>query len=403
MFKYGEKWALLLIVLALLFVGCGNGQTEAESSAAQESESSQQQDERESNGSESGDNRRVSVEQLQSQVESVYADSSEAVVNITSQVMSPGVFNQPMPREGAGSGFIYDDSGRVVTNYHVVQNAQSITVSLSNGDVYEASVVGSDPFTDLAVLQIEGDSLPEALSLADSDDLRVGQFVTAVGNPFNFEQTLTFGVISALGRVIRSPGGRFISEAIQTDTPINPGNSGGPLLNLDGEVIGVNSAIISPSGASAGIGFAISANTVSQVIPSLIENGEYPHPWMGIQAINLKPGFVRLLNQTELSIPVEEGVLVVSVLDGSPADDAGIQGGDRQLRLGNLQLPVGGDVIVGLNDAEVGSYKELVVYLETETEIGDTITVHYYRGEDELSAELTVGRRPQDVQANLTQ
>ena len=403
MFKYGNRWALLLIVLALLLVGCGAGQTEAESSAGQESESSQQQEERESNSSESGDETRVSVEQLQSQVESVYADSSEAVVNITSQVMSPGVFNQPRPQEGAGSGFIYDDSGRVVTNYHVVQNAQSISVSLSNGDVYEASVVGSDPFTDLAVLQIEGDSLPEALSLADSDDLRVGQFVTAVGNPFNFEQTLTFGVISALGRVIRSPGGRFISEAIQTDTPINPGNSGGPLLNLDGEVIGVNSAIISPSGASAGIGFAISANTVSQVVPSLINNGEYPHPWMGIQAINLKPGFVRLLNQTELNLPVEEGVLVVSVLDGSPADDAGIQGGDRQLRLGNLQLPVGGDVIVGINDAEVGSYKDLVVYLETETEIGDTITVHYYRGEDELSTELSVGRRPEDVQANLTQ
>lgn len=403
MFKHAEKWALVLIVVALLFVGCGAGQSEAESASEQESENSQQQEEQEPSSSRSDDNSRISVEQLQSQVESVYADSSESVVNITSQVMSPGIFNQPMPQEGAGSGFLYDSSGHVVTNYHVVQNAQSISVSLSNGDVYEASLVGSDPFTDLAVLQIEGDGLPEALSLADTDSLRVGQFVTAVGNPFNFEQTLTFGVISALGRVIRSPGGRFISEAIQTDTPINPGNSGGPLLNLDGEVIGVNSAIISPSGASAGIGFAISANTVSQVVPSLIENGEYPHPWMGIQAINLQPGFVKLLNQTELNIPVQEGVLVVSVLDGSPADSAGIEGGDRQLRLGNLQLPVGGDVIVGINDAEVGSYKELVVYLETETEIGDTITVHYYRGENERTTELTVGRRPQDVQANLTQ
>lgn len=403
MFKHAEKWALVLIVVALLFVGCGAGQSEAESASEQESENSQQQEEQEPSSSRSDDNSRISVEQLQSQVESVYADSSESVVNITSQVMSPGIFNQPMPQEGAGSGFLYDSSGHVVTNYHVVQNAESISVSLSNGDVYEASLVGSDPFTDLAVLQIEGDGLPEALSLADTDSLRVGQFVTAVGNPFNFEQTLTFGVISALGRVIRSPGGRFISEAIQTDTPINPGNSGGPLLNLDGEVIGVNSAIISPSGASAGIGFAISANTVSQVVPSLIENGEYPHPWMGIQAINLQPGFVKLLNQTELNIPVQEGVLVVSVLDGSPADSAGIEGGDRQLRLGNLQLPVGGDVIVGINDAEVGSYKELVVYLETETEIGDTITVHYYRGENERTTELTVGRRPQDVQANLTQ
>ncbi|MFW6337805.1 MAG: S1C family serine protease [Alkalispirochaetaceae bacterium] len=403
MLRNGKRWALLLIVLSLLFVGCGAGQSEAQTVAGEESQSNQQQGERESSNAESQVNTRVSVEQLQGQVEAVYADTSESVVNITSQVMSPGIFNQPTPQEGAGSGFIFDGAGHVVTNYHVVQKAESVSVSLSNGDVHEASVVGSDPFTDLAVLQIEADGLPAALSLADSDNLRVGQFVAAVGNPFNFEQTLTFGVISALGRVIRSPGGRFISEAIQTDTPINPGNSGGPLLNLDGEVIGVNSAIISPSGASAGVGFAISANTVSQVIPSLIENGEYPHPWIGIQAIDLQPGLVRILNQTELTIPVEEGVLVVGTLNGGPAEDAGIQGGERRLRLGNLQIPVGGDVIVGINDAEIESYKDLVIYLETETEIGETITVHYYRGENERSTELSVGRRPEDVQENLTQ
>ncbi|MFP4426639.1 MAG: S1C family serine protease, partial [Spirochaetaceae bacterium] len=395
MLRHGKRWALLLIVLSLLFVGCGAGQSEAQTVAGEESQSNQQQGERESSNAESQVNTRVSVEQLQGQVEAVYADTSESVVNITSQVMSPGIFNQPTPQEGAGSGFIFDGAGHVVTNYHVVQKAESVSVSLSNGDVHEASVVGSDPFTDLAVLQIEADGLPAALSLADSGNLRVGQFVAAVGNPFNFEQTLTFGVISALGRVIRSPGGRFISEAIQTDTPINPGNSGGPLLNLDGEVIGVNSAIISPSGASAGVGFAISANTVSQVVPSLIEDGEYPHPWIGIQAIDLQPGLVRILNQTELTIPVEEGVLVVGTLNGGPAEDAGIQGGERRLRLGNLQIPVGGDVIVGINDAEIESYKDLVIYLETETEIGETITVHYYRGENERSTELSVGRRPE--------
>ncbi len=403
MLRHGKRWALLLTVLSLLFVGCGAGQSEAQTVAGEESQSNQQQGERESSNAESQVNTRVSVEQLQGQVEAVYADTSESVVNITSQVMSPGIFNQPTPQEGAGSGFIFDGAGHVVTNYHVVQKAESVSVSLSNGDVHEASVVGSDPFTDLAVLQIEADGLPAALSLADSGNLRVGQFVAAVGNPFNFEQTLTFGVISALGRVIRSPGGRFISEAIQTDTPINPGNSGGPLLNLDGEVIGVNSAIISPSGASAGVGFAISANTVSQVVPSLIEDGEYPHPWIGIQAIDLQPGLVRILNQTELTIPVEEGVLVVGTLNGGPAEDAGIQGGERRLRLGNLQIPVGGDVIVGINDAEIESYKDLVIYLETETEIGETITVHYYRGENERSTELSVGRRPEDVQENLTQ
>ena len=190
MFKHAEKWALVLIVVALLLVGCGAGQSEAESAPGQESGNSQRQEEQEPSSTRSDDNTWISVEALPRQMESVYADSSESVVNITSQVMSPGIFNQPMPQEGAGSGFLYDSSGHVVTNYHVVQNAQSISVSLSNGDVYEASLVGSDPFTDLAVLQIEGDGLPKALSLADSDSLRVGQFVTAVGNPFNFEQTL---------------------------------------------------------------------------------------------------------------------------------------------------------------------------------------------------------------------
>lgn len=401
MHKQRGKLLLTLATAAFLLTGCGGQGPEAQSSDGGESEQSQER--QQSTQAQSSEGTQVSVEQLQSQVESVYAESSDSVVNITSQVMNPGIFNRPTPQQGAGSGFIFDGSGHVVTNYHVVQNAQAVSVSLSNGDMYEAEIVGSDPFTDLAVLRIDGEELPEPLSLADSDALRVGQFVSAVGNPFNFEQTLTFGVISALGRVIRSPGGRFISEAIQTDTPINPGNSGGPLLNLEGDVIGVNSAIISPSGASAGIGFAISANTVSQVVPSLIENGEYPHPWLGIQALNLQPGFVQLLNRSELNIPVEEGVLIVSVLDDSPSDQAGLQGGDRQLRLGNLQLPVGGDIIVGLNETEVGSYKDLVVYLETETEIGDTISVRYYRGQNEQTTELTVGRRPEDIQAGGTQ
>lgn len=398
-----SRMILIAAAIALLFGGCGEAQSDGRSA---DGGSSAEDIAANGSGNEGPDQQaglsadtNVSVAELQSAVEEVYAKSHKSVVNITSQVMSPGMFNQPMPQQGAGSGFIWDESGHVVTNYHVVQSASSVSVSLANGDMHEAELVGSDPFTDLAVLRIEGNSLPEPLSLANSDDLTVGQFVTALGNPFNFEQTLTFGVISALGRVIRSPGGRFISESIQTDTPINPGNSGGPLLDLNGNVVGVNSAIISPSGASAGIGFAISANTVNQVVPSLIENGEYPHPWIGIQALNLRPGFVQLLQQADVSLPVEEGVLIVNVLDGSPSDDAGLQGGDRQLRLGNLQLPVGGDVIVGIDDTSIANYKQLVVYLETQTEIGDTITVRYYRGQSEQSTELTVGRRPEQAQA----
>lgn len=159
-------------------------------------------------------------------MEKIFADSHQSVVNITSTVVTPNMFNQPVPQQGAGSGFVWDEEGHIVTNFHVVQNAESITVSFGNDEMLEAELVGSDLFTDLAVLEVEKDNLPPPLHVGNSEDVRVGEFVVAIGNPFSFERTLTFGVVSAIGRVIRSAGGRFISEAIQTDTPINPGNSG---------------------------------------------------------------------------------------------------------------------------------------------------------------------------------
>src|SRR6056297_3936220 len=295
----------------------------------------------------------LSTEQLQNQVENVYEATNQSVANITTKALTMGMFNLPTTQKGAGSGFLYDDAGHVVTNYHVIQNAKTITVSLGEDQVYEAEIIGSDPLTDIAVLEIKGDRLPEPLPMGNSDRLNVGEFVVALGNPFSFERTLTFGVVSALGRMIKSPNGSFISEAIQTDTPINPGNSGGPLLNMEGEVIGVNSAIISPSGASAGIGFAISANTVDKVVTSLIETGSYPHPWLGIRPINLTPGFARLLERANQDVSVDKGLLLVQVLDGGPADEAGLQGGQRQLRIGNRRLLVGGDIIVGVDGREV--------------------------------------------------
>jgi len=185
---------------------------------------------------------------------------------------------QPIPTEGSGSGFLIDAAGHIVTNYHVVAGADLVTVAFAGVQCCEAQVVGTDSSTDLAVLRVKRSDLPIPLELADSDGLRIGQFVVAIGNPFGLEQTLTLGVISALGRVIQSPDDRFIDEAIQTDAAINPGNPGGPLLDLDGKVIGVNSQIISPSRASAGIGFAVSSNTVRRVVPELIATGRDPHP-----------------------------------------------------------------------------------------------------------------------------
>ena len=389
------KKILFLGTIFLLLAGISNlaafgsreddTETETEQAEAGETTAAQQQE------------KTIDIQDIQTQVEKIFADSHQSVVNITSTVVTPNMFNQPVPQQGAGSGFVWDEEGHIVTNFHVVQNAESIAVSFGNDEMLEAELVGSDLFTDLAVLEVEKDYLPPPLQVGDSDDVRVGEFVVAIGNPFSFERTLTFGVVSAIGRVIRSAGGRFISEAIQTDTPINPGNSGGPLIDLNGRVIGVNSAIISPSGASAGIGFAISANTLQQVIPSLIEKGSYPHPYLGFQSVDLQRGLIKLLEEEGITSPVDEGVLIVNVLNGTPADEAGLQGGDRQLRLGNYRLPVGGDILVGIEGESVTTYKELVVYLETKTEIGDTIEVTFYRDGEKQSTKVTVGKRPENM------
>jgi len=332
---------------------------------------------------------------LEAQVEAVYDLSGPAVVNITSVVYTYDFFLNPVPQEGTGSGFVYDTEGHIVTNYHVVENAEELSVTLADGEVYPAEVVGVDPSNDLAVVHIEADDLPQPVALGDSASLRVGQFVVAIGNPFGLERTLTVGVISSLGRVIQSPDGRFIGEAIQTDAAINPGNSGGPLLDLKGCVIGVNSQIVSPSRANAGIGFAVPVNTVRRVVPQLIARGHYPHPWLGVQLLGLTPERVQAFRQTGMEIPVEEGLLVIEVVPGGAADRAGIRGGDHIVRLGNVRIPLGGDIITAINGEPVTDFQELTVYLETETQVGDTIEVTIIRDGEEQNVLVTLAERPQ--------
>jgi len=332
--------------------------------------------------------------ELEAQVEAVYERAAPAVVNITSRSIAYDFFMRPIPQEGTGSGFFYDHEGHIVTNYHVVENAEELTVTLADGRTFPAEIVGTDPSTDLAVIRIDAEGLPEPIPLGDSDQLQVGQFVVAIGNPFGQEGTLTVGVISALGRVIESPDGRFIGEAIQTDAAINPGNSGGPLLDLQGRVIGVNSQIISPSRASAGIGFAVSSNTVRRVAPHLIAEGRYPHPWLGVQLLDLTPERAHIFRQAGMEIPVEQGVLVMEVVPDSPADQAGIHGGDRMVRIGRYTLPLGGDVITAINGQPVSDLKELTVYLETETQVGDTVEVTLIRDGQEMTVQVTLAERP---------
>ena len=335
------------------------------------------------------------INALETQIEAVYEQAAPAVVNITTQIIAYDFFMRSVPQEGVtGSGFLYDTKGHIVTNYHVVENAEELSVTLADGRVYPAKVVGVDSSNDLAVIRIEADDLLQPIVLGDSDDLRVGQFVVAIGNPFGKEGTLTVGVISALGRVIESPDGRFIGEAIQTDAAINPGNSGGPLLDLRGRVIGVNAQIISPSRASAGIGFAVSSNTVRRVAPKLIAQRRYLHPWLGATLASFNAQGAQILREAGMDVPVDEGLLVMEIVPGGPAEAAGIRGSDQVVRFGRTPILVGGDIIIAANDTPTTDFKELTVYLELETQVGDTVEITLIRDGQQMTVPLTLAERP---------
>jgi S1-C subfamily serine protease len=331
---------------------------------------------------------------LEAQVEAVYDQAGSAVVNVTSVTYAFDFFFNPVPQEGTGSGFVYDEKGHIVTNYHVIEDAEELSVALADGQTYPAEIVGQDPTNDLAVIRIDAEDLPEPVPLGDSDALRVGQFVVAIGNPFGLERTLTAGVISSLGRVIRGPDNRFIGEVIQTDAAINPGNSGGPLLDLSGRVIGVNSQIVSPSQANAGVGFAVPSNTVRRVVPELIARGRYPHPWLGIEPISLTAERARAFRQAGMEGVVEKGVLVLQAVPGGPAEEAGIRGGSRIVRIGRYRVPLGGDIITAINGEPIADYQDLTVYLETETRVGDIVEVTVIRDGEEQTIEVTLEERP---------
>ena len=335
---------------------------------------------------------------LQEQVIAVQQSSAPSVVNVTNRSVAFGMNMQPMPQEGSGTGFVYDDEGHIVTNFHVIEGADQLVVTLANGQQYEAELIGQDPTDDLAVIRISaGEDLPPALPLADSDLVRVGQFVIAIGNPFGLEQTLTVGAVSALGRVLQSPAeDRFIGEAIQTDAAINPGNSGGPLLDLRGQVIGVNSQILSPSRANAGIGFAVSSNTVRRAAPALIERGFFAHPWLGVSSLPLSPMVSRVLREGGVDIDVDAGLLILETVPGGPADQAGVQGGDRVVQFGEFSLPVGGDVLVAIDEQPLRSNRGLTLYLDTQTQVGQQVTLTVVRNGEELVIEATLGERQPD-------
>jgi S1-C subfamily serine protease len=336
------------------------------------------------------------VDALEGRVIEIYEQARGAVVNITNRSVAYDFFMQPVPQEGSGSGFLYDADGRIVTNYHVVENAQELLVTLADGRTFPAQVVGADSSNDLAVIQITAENLPAPIPLAEQTPLHVGQFVIAIGNPFGLEGTMTMGIISSLGRVIQSPDGRFIGEAIQTDAAINPGNSGGPLLDLEGRVIGVNSQIVSASGSSSGVGFAVPVRTVQRVVPQLIAQGHYDHPWLGMQMLDITPARAKVLREAGGTLAVDEGILVIETVANGPAAKAGVHGSDHTVRLGNVNIPVGGDIITAINDTPVTTIQALTVYLEDNTRVGQTVQLTVQRdGETQIIPVVLAERPPQ--------
>ncbi|HYA97966.1 MAG TPA: trypsin-like peptidase domain-containing protein [Methylomirabilota bacterium] len=320
----------------------------------------------------------------------VYRQASPAVANILTKATEYDFFMDPVAVEGAGSGFVIDPKGYILTNYHVVAGAQTVEVVLGDQTRYPAKLVGADQRNDVALVKVEPKGKPlVALPLGDSASLQVGQKVLAIGNPFGFQSTLTTGVVSALGRTVQTSQTTIIDAAIQTDAAINQGNSGGPLLNTQGEVIGINSAIYTPSGTTAGIGFAIPINTAKLIAHDLMTEGRVHRASLGVQTLQLTDWLAEALD-----LPVREGLLVESVTRGGPAESAGIHGGDRTAIAGMRRISIGGDVIVAIDNAKIGSQLDLNVFLNRKRP-GERVTVTVYRGGKKLELPATLGEATQ--------
>jgi S1-C subfamily serine protease len=371
-------------------------------------------------------------EQEQGQQDNRIDEDDVAVNNNISELSLPELFSkveksvvQVANKEDAGvslggrlgSGFVYDKNGHIVTNYHVIAGAATegnVQITFLDGSTYNARLVGGDPFSDLAVLRLDDENIPEdklvPLPIGDSTTLRVGEQVVAIGNPFGLSGSMTEGIISGLGRMLPSaereeesdiipsdldsPTGFLIPDIIQTDAPINPGNSGGPLLNTQGEVIGINTAIFSTTGASAGIGFAIPSNTIKKVIPSLNTKGTYQHPYLGVVGTDITPEIAEVLGLAEA-----RGFLVTDVSSGSPAQKAGIRGGSLLTNIAGRGIAMGGDVILRIDENTVRKLDDVLTYLEREKKVGDTVQLTILRSGGTENINLTLGPRPTSLES----
>jgi S1-C subfamily serine protease len=318
----------------------------------------------------------------------VYREVAPAVANILTKATEYDFFMDPVPVEGAGSGFVIDPHGYILTNFHVVQDAQSIEVVLGDKSRYPAKFIGADQRNDVALIKIDpkGKKLV-ALTLGDSSRLQVGQKVLAIGNPFGFQSTLTTGVVSALGRNVQTSQTTIIDEAIQTDAAINRGNSGGPLIDSHGDVIGINSAIYTPSGTTAGIGFAIPINTAKRIAHDLMTEGRVREAYLGVQTLSVGGWLSQALD-----LPVQDGLLIEEVKQGGPAAAAGLHGGNQQALAGMQRITIGGDVIVAIDGQEIANQSDMNLVLNRKRP-GDTVKVTVYRGGKKLDVPVKLGER----------
>ncbi len=316
----------------------------------------------------------------------LFEKSETGVVKISVQRGPDG----PRDTPGMGSGFVYDNLGHIITNAHVVEGASKATVTFLDGTQYDADIVGKDKFTDIAVIKVsEKPRLLHPLQLGDSSQLHVGEPVAAIGNPFGLSGSMTSGIVSQIGRLLPQESGYSIPDVIQTDAAINPGNSGGPLINMKGEVVGINTAIQSATGEFSGIGFAVPSNTVKKVVPILIEKGEFNHPWMGISGTDVDPELaeVRGLNSSK-------GFLVVSVIEGSPAEQAGLLGVTETKEVDGREFAMDGDIITSIDGKTVRKISDILVHLQREKSIGDEMILSVNRGGEVLELTMILEERP---------
>jgi S1-C subfamily serine protease len=326
----------------------------------------------------------------------VYETFNRGVVNITTETLSLNWFLEPVPQEGGtGSGSIIDRRGYILTNYHVVEKAYKVFINLYDGSQYEGEVIGKDPENDLAVLKFDpGEKALVTINFGSSSNLKVGQKVLAIGNPFGYDRTLTTGIVSGLGRPVRSRKNLIIRDMIQTDASINPGNSGGPLLDREGKMIGINTMIYSPSGGSVGIGFAVPVDTARRVVPELIESGHVRRGWIDLIPVQLEPSIVRY---AELS--VSRGLMVSRIVPGGNADRAGIRGGDpdKGVRYGRSIIYLGGDIIVEVDGMKTDTLGDLFSALE-DNRPGETVEVELLRGRSRKRLEVVLAERPEGLE-----